>query len=286
MTIPTRVLPLEGCSHKADLSMRLDDVEPQKDQKSQFSLFDQLPGEIRNQIFEYCVQNASKPIKGARWLTNQTQTKDRELSIQPRWNGPVRIRMSGIGSLPLIWVNKRTNYELASLVYSKVESVRIGGYILRHPNENPTLIFNQINATLMNPHIRQFAQNIKLKLPSTREDLHRMSDSLRGFSITGFLDRDRLPNFEAVFSVIPTLVETLKLFESLETLEIVITVEMTSPPDFEPLLPLYDLCGNRSGTVFVSPYDGNARYFRTPWWQWTERWDMAWKDCLVRNRRA
>lgn len=281
MLIERRTLPV-------NMPKALNGTEPRSDLKVKPSLFEALPGEIRNQIFELCIHNALKPIKVARWSTTQPPAKGMEISILPQWHGPVRMRMSGIGPLSLLFVNKRINHDIGSLIYSKVDNLRLGGYILQHPNEDPNLKWQLLHPLLMNPHISRFTKNIKLKLPSTRDDLHRRNCSLRGFSITGFKNQipERTLKPAAIMSVIPGLVECLGKFESLATLEITITAEMTSPPDFEPLLPLYDICGKCTNVVFIDPIEYFGINFYSTWWQWTERWDLAWKDCLIRNGRA
>lgn len=106
---------------------------------------------------------------------------------------------------------------------------------------------------------------------------------MRGFNVTGFKENKTPPRCEAIMSVVPGLVRSFQKFEALVDLEITITVEMTSPPNFDPLLPLYDLCGKRTTVVFVDPTIGIN--FQHSWRQWTERWDIAWKDCLIQNGR-
>ena len=268
------------------LEVQNNTAEPRKELDSNISLFEALPGEIRNQIFEYYIKNALKPTKIASWSTARA-AKCLELSILPQWHGPARMRISGIGPLGLLFVNKHVLAELGSLIYSKIDDVRIGGYILQYRDDDPRIPFGRLYPLLLNRQICQFTRCVSLKLPSTREDLHRRNDSLRGFSVTGFQSRLRLqdsPNLGSIMAVIPGLVECLKTFELLESLEITITVEMTSPPDFEPLFPLYDLCGNRTTVVFIDPTQCFGIDFRTTWWQWTERWDKSWRDCLVRHR--
>lgn len=207
-----------------------------------------------------------------------------ELSILPRWHGSVRIRMAGIGPVGLLFVNKRIHDELLSIIYSQVGTLRIGGYILQHPDD-PLLRWELIHPFLTNPYMLQYMTNIKLKLPSTRDDVQRRNCSLRGFSVTGFKENKRAPRCAAILSVVPSLIRSLRRFEALVDLEITVTAEMTSPPDFEPLLPLYDLCGKRTTVVFVDPTEHFGVNFLSSWWQWTERWDVAWKDCLIRNGR-
>lgn len=255
---------------------------------SHISRLECLPGEIRNQIFELCIQDTLKPPK-ASWSTMQPllpSSNASELSILPQWHGPVRVRMGGIGPIPLLFVSKRLSAEVASLVYSRVGSVSVGGYILQYPDGNYDLRrWNLIYPQLLNCHLRQFARSIKLKLPSTRQDLHRRNDSLRGFSITGFQTQQRPPNFESVMSVIPSLVNSLKAFERLESLEVTVTVEMTSPPDFTPLLSLYNLCDYRTIVAFVDPTSFFERR-PTTWHLFVASWRKSWEDCLSLHRET
>ena len=266
-------------------------TDTRKELSRPISLFEALPGEVRNQIFMCYIHDALRSTEIS-WSTTKS-AKEIELSVVPQWYGPPRMRMSGIGTLPLLFVSKGINTELASLVYSQVDKLRIGGYILERPNENPASprsSWNQIYPLLLNQHIRQFTKSIKLKLPSTRDDLHRRYDILRGFSFTGFPAQHwqrRSANLGSIMSVIPRLIECLKTFGHLEELEITVTVEMTSPPDFKPLLPLYDLCGDRTVVLFVGSTREVTGYgFSISWWQWAERWDRSWKHCLAQHQRA
>jgi hypothetical protein len=239
------------------------------------SSIERLPGEIRNQIFELCLQSV---------LRLSSKLRATELSILPRWHGPVRARMTGIGPMGLLFVNKCIYEELSSIIYSQIDTLRIGGYILQHP-EDQLLQWELLYPALMSPYTVRYMKNVKVKLPSTRDDIQSRNDSLRGFSITGFNGARSPPRCEATLSVVPGLVKCLEKFESLVDLEITITVEMLSPPNFDPLLPLYDLCGKYTTVVFLDPAENNQGNFISPWWQWTEGWDIAWKDCLIRNGR-
>jgi hypothetical protein len=285
ITRPSATVFMERTSLPTNLSEALLISKEHKRSKSQPSSLEALPGEIRNDIFELYIQGALKPTRGASWSTTRP-AKGILLSILPQWHGPARMRIDGIGPLALLFVNKQIYNELASLVYCRVENLRIGGYIMQHPNDDPTLRFQPLYPLLLNPYICRFTRSIKLKLPSTRDDLHRRHCSLRGFSITGFKGQTNPPKLEAILSVVPGLVECLKSFDSLSNLEIVITTELTNPPDFEPLLPLYDLCGNRTNVVFDAPIEYFGINVYSTWLQWTERWDNAWKNCLARHRGA
>ena len=255
-----------------------------KDKKPQSSGFETLPGEIRNQIFEYYIQTALRPTKPASRST-KSPSRCLELSILPRWHGPVRVCMHGIDPLPLMFVNKRTLHELASVVYSRVEVLRIGGYILQSPKDDPTLRWNLIHPLLRNPYISRLMRSVKITLPTIRDDIHRKYCDIRGFHNTGFRDENMSSDFQPVLSVIPGLVECLENFLVLSSLEISITAESVRPPDFDPILPLYDLCGPRTTVVFVDhlkPLGWLYRNVRSPW---SERWDIAWQSCLIRNGR-
>ncbi|KAG0652517.1 hypothetical protein D0Z07_0633 [Hyphodiscus hymeniophilus] len=138
---------------------------------------------------------------------------------------------------------------------------------------------------LMDPYLFRYIKNIKLKLPSSRDDIQRRYDSMRGFSMTGFIGNRKPPRCDVIMSVVPGLVHCLQKFGSLVEHEVTITVEVTKPPDFEPLLPLYDICGKRTTVLFVDPTGHFGLNFRNSWWQWVESWDIAWKDGLIRNER-
>ena len=239
------------------------------------SSFERLPGEIRNHIFELCIQSALRP---------SSKLCATELSILPRWHGTVRARMTGIGPMGFLFVKKCIYEELLSMIYSQIGTLRIGGYILQHPGDQ-LLRWELLYSVLMNPYTVRYLKSVKVKLPSIRDDIQRRNDSLRGFSITGFIGARSPPRCEAILAVVPGLVKCLEKFESLVDLEITVTVEMASPPDFDPLLPLYDLCGKHTTVVFIDYSENIRNNFISDRSYWAESWDIAWKDCLIRNGR-
>lgn len=82
--------------------------------------------------------------------------------------------------------------------------------------------------------------------------------------------------------MIPSLVEFLKKFEYLSVLNIVIAVDGNRAPDFEPILPLLDLCKTKVFVIFKGP-----EILGTPQgWEnsWPIEWDIEWNKWLLVKR--
>ena len=243
---------------------------------STYSL-DHLPGEIRNQIFDLCIVDAVKASKVNETLQGGEETLT--ISVLPRWQGPGRLRMNGIGPLPLLFVNKRTHNELSSLVYAMVSQVSIGGYIIQYRDEDPNVRWNVAHSLIQQrPNILAYVKNVKVSLPYVRNDLF---DGYWG-SLGVTSPRD-VPTKCDPWSIVPGLEQFLRKFRTLETLTIVITADRSATPDFEKLLLLYDLCGGKTVVEMVMMYPHNSAPRVSTW---LSSWENAWIECLIRNGRV
>ena len=243
---------------------------------STYSL-DHLPGEIRNQIFDLCIIDAVKASKVNEIVQGGEETLT--ISVLPRWQGPGRLRMNGIGPLPLLFVNKRTHNELSSLVYAMVSQVSIGGYIIQYRDEDPNVRWNVAHSLIQQrPNILAYVKNVKVSLPYVRNDLF---DGYWG-SLGVTSPRD-VPTKCDPWSIVPGLEQFLRKFRTLETLTIVITADRSATPDFEKLLLLYDLCGGKTVVEMVMMYPHNSAPRVSTW---LSSWENAWIECLIRNGRV
>jgi len=84
--------------------------------------------------------------------------------------------------------------------------------------------------------------------------------------------------------MIPGLVKFLKRFEVFTCLEIVIVVDASQVPNFEPILPLWNIYGKQMSVTFVRPEPSSARQG----WDdsWLGRWDTTWNQCLLKKRET
>lgn len=139
-----------------------------------------FPGEILDQIFEICIQEAidSHKSRQARRIPSQrapSEIRSFSVSVFPRWNGPGVMRTDGINPLPLLFVNKQIYEEVTSLVYSKLENVTFGGYPVQRPDEDPNIRW-AVAYSLMSHHptLLQFTGKVKVHLPTVSEDCIRL----------------------------------------------------------------------------------------------------------------
>jgi hypothetical protein len=186
--------------------------------------------------------------------------------------------MNGIGLLPLLFVNKKTYYELSSLVYARISQASIGGYIIQYRDEDPNVRWKVAYSLIQQrPNILAYVKNVKVSLPYVRNDL------FDGYWRSLGLQNPREVSTKCdPWAIVCGLEQFLRTFRALETLTIVITADRRTTPDFEKLLPLYDLCGGKTVVemVMLSPQNGVPRI-----WTWLPVWENAWIDCLIKNGR-
>jgi len=80
------------------------------------------------------------------------------------------------------------------------------------------------------------------------------------------------------WAIVPGLESFLRSFENLSTLEITLTTENDNPPDFEGLLPLYDLCGKQTNISFCELSGRGA-------WVGISAWSYGWEQYLRSSGR-
>lgn len=234
-----------------------------------------LPGEIRNKIFDYYIMGALKSSKSQPRSSSAISPKSRHVAaaIFPRWNGPVLMRVEGLAALPLLFANKQVYSELSFLVFSKLDRVSIGGYPLQYPDENPDIRWKLAYSHLeKQPGLLKFTRNVTVSMPCMREDLHRIywaSLKLKAPKIS--------IQQHNTWAVVPGLRAFLSTFENLSELKIVVTTEDRPAPDFEGLLPMYDICGKNTTIDFVAPLG--------IWTSWVSVWSFAWEECLRKTGR-
>ncbi|KAL5315361.1 hypothetical protein ACEPPN_016228 [Leptodophora sp. 'Broadleaf-Isolate-01'] len=252
--------------------------------------FDTLPGEIRNQIFALCIWHA---------LSHPNADKSNWPDTRPpfsQWHPPPRkwltaavyspssdtgyLKLSGIGSLPVLLVNKQTYAEVSSLVFALVDSVSIGASMPQYLDENP--IQSWISAYSLveeRPDLQKLVKHAKIILPRTRgELLIRAYESCRG------IHRPQTPRKNNAWPNIPSLHKFLGKFESLESLTIVLIADTQEAPDFKTLLPLWRKFGDRLTMKFKErAIETHIHSFHT-YDQFSSSWNDAWERCLAEQR--
>lgn len=145
-----------------------------------------LPGEIRNQIFMDCIQHTSQigfsnqvttfglgqDASFTRTNGKHISTNDIEINVLPRWSGQVKVRVVGIKSLPLLFVNRQISVEVTSLIDSMVSKVTIGPHGIQFANEDPNVRWDMAYQVLRNrPYLMKSIRTVEVTLPWLRADL-------------------------------------------------------------------------------------------------------------------
>jgi hypothetical protein len=87
---------------------------------------DKLPLEIRNSIYQICIEDAKQSHWWDRPPPGTVRNRGFCLSILPRLYDPPILQIEGYGSLPLRCTNRQIYEELARQVSFNVDRVRIG----------------------------------------------------------------------------------------------------------------------------------------------------------------
>jgi hypothetical protein len=260
----------------ARLRSRITPVDPSRSREihnvrkspPQFSQFLILPGEIRNQIYDILVVSSLDRKSGPNSFRRQRNERVKfSITALPRWTGSPLVRFADIDPLPILFTSRQVYHEVSTLLYSRVDTLTLGGYVLQNRDENPTVRWQSMFEALeRRPGLVNAVRGVTVRLPSAREDL------LKGYWLSlGLLTpRDKVEPVH-LMSGIPSLVAFLQKFQALEKMKIVVTVEERDPPIFEQLLALWDICGSNTEMDFVvSIWD---RSTSTAWMQkWTDTW--------------
>lgn len=269
----------------------------------QLGFFRRLPGELRNNILELCVNDATFC---PRCLEHHEIVADISRNMQIR----------GIGHLSLLFVNEALHAELVSLVYSKLAPVAIDGYFLKFHEKTS---FRPFYYSAIWPHhqrVQSFARKVSItmhywKMWGEGEGAWCNFTSDRQLSTDSTFETDKPRDwegdedmnagtpFERSRWVIRKLTTYLRTFKSLSELEI--TIELRTHAKgwdevygLEQLLPLYDLGVPRTTFKFDmrDMRDGVTANMTTPKEEdqqgpkrYVRKWMLAWMECLVGNGR-
>lgn len=198
------------------------------------SLLIKLPGEVRNRIWNLCVNDA---------LFCERCRRYHEFTY------PISSHMliTGISPFPLLFVNKQIYQELLGLVYSRLAPLKILGYNLKkYPGPDE---FRQLKTTPKWPRndvVQAHARSVKIFLTHGR----RLNREWR-FNGSWYYMTLNTPQHIAVYdpswSVFPYLLSYLKTFKSLKSLEFVVEVyqpivnKITEIKEWDRLSPFFML---------------------------------------------
>lgn len=237
-----------------------------------------LPGEIRNQIYQLCIQDA---------LTENTNSNEKphlDLAVLPRWDGPGKEKLEGIGPLPVLFVNRQTYKEVHWLLCAMIKNVSIGGYLLQYAGEDASARWEHAYNLLRKwPALNALVKEVTVTLPYVKEDLFKGQWTRNlGLNYPGATTKSN------PWLMLPGLVKFLRTFDVLSTLKIVLVAQKADHLDFEELLPLYDVCGNGTRLEVVAPQSGLRSAFgqtRAASSPYEAMWLADWGLCLIKNGR-
>jgi hypothetical protein len=193
-----------------------------------------LPGELRNAIFTLCIDHAlSHPRPVAPLPLTAT-------IYSPSPNSG-HLKLSSIGPLPLLFLNKQTFTEVCSLIYARVEHVSLGPGISQYLDDDVEERWKfAYRLVEKRPYIMKMAKSIEITLPRTPHFSYlKTYASLR-----------KLPSVKEgksnALTILPRLSSFLAQFSALENVTIAMIAELKDqPPAYEEFVGLWELFGEK-----------------------------------------
>jgi hypothetical protein len=229
-----------------------------------------LPGELRNVIFNLCINHAlSHPkVPASLPLT---------VSISPRRRGPEHLTLSNIGPLPLLLVNKQLFAEVSSLIYARAEHVSFGPGISQFLDDDPVERWVAAYSLLeARPDIQRLAKSITISLPRTPNFEHlKIYASLRKLPVP-----DPAYSFSLPILRSESFSSFLQRFESLENVTVkMVNVVDDGPPKYEGFLGLWRIFGGRLRLEMKYEVSyGTWEWARGPIFQDWNGWQEGWRS--------
>jgi len=245
-------------------------ANPPSSQTSASIGFLDLPGEVRNHIYEYVVIDAT--TSAGRDQSSHYKPGDEFKPIAHRFRVLVRpgyMYYRGIGPVSLLFVNKQIYEELASVIYSNMGTIWLRVTRFEHRKNHLTYrcTFESLNRW---PNIQRYARKFKVTI-NAQENMWR---DQRGWRIVDYKNQSDYVRWEwgkpfESKTLIKDLADYMQKFSSLATLKVIMRTN-DKPSALTDLVPLYDLLDGKTMFQFKTLRAGGSDNVA-----WKEAW-MAW----------
>ena len=225
-----------------------------------------LPGEVRNRIYEYVNINATTSSDQQNLDDGQVPGRLR-VSVKPGY-----MYYCGIKPIPLLFANRQVYEELSSVIYSNMGTIRLRVYRFEHRNKLPTYrcTYESLNRW---PNIRTYARHLKIIIVP-QDHVQKQNPPWKLVSYKHQSDHVRWEwgkPFESQ-SLLKSLAKYLEGFESLENLRVLVKSNQ-KPAGLDDFISLYRLLDGRTTFQFhtMAAHD-----------KINEAWTRAWEARLER----
>lgn len=242
-----------------------------------------LPGELRNQIFNLCIDDA---------LTPPLASPLTATIFSPSQESGHLILSNNRGPLPLLFTSKSIFSEVLSLTYARVHTLEIGRDIKVWLDEDAISRWDHgFKIAAARPEIFKSVRNIEVTMPRTPP--FKLASTYAGLR--------QLPKGScgknAAVAVLPSLEEFLKKFEKVEKVKVVFVaqlgerhlvfgkikgflgkIEGGKPPEYESLGGLWRVLGERLSLGYSVrwfsgfQFDRGAMATQREWLDWQQGW--------------
>jgi hypothetical protein len=193
-----------------------------------------LPGELRNAIFTLCIEHALSYPKSLAPLPLTA-------TIYSPSPDTGHIKLSNIGPLPLLFLNKQTFTEISFLLYAQVEHISLGPGISQYLDDDPEERWKCAYSLVeRQPYLQRMAKTIEITLPRTPN-----------FScLKTYASLIKQPSPQPVknnaLAALPGLQNFLGKFNALECVTIAMIAELKDqPPNYREFEGLWGLFGEK-----------------------------------------
>ncbi|KAE9371816.1 hypothetical protein N431DRAFT_28820 [Stipitochalara longipes BDJ] len=242
-----------------------------------------LPGELRNAIFNLCIDHAFTNPK-YRSVTCFTGT------VVSRHSKTGYLKLSDIGPLPLILANRQTCAEVFSLLYARLERVEIGDGVSVWLDDDVVERFSFAYQILERAGCAmKVAKSIEIVLPRTPHfQLVKTYASLRKLKLK---KGERKSNAAAILRGLDMF---LRKFERLEKVRILVTADLKNwPPAYVEFLALWGIFGRALDVEFtmrMAGWGGGGRanmvdVMQRDWRAWRDGWEIYVRELEGRGAR-
>lgn len=191
-----------------------------------FRCFPELPGEVKNVLYEILIQTALNTPKNPSKSSDDANCPSKTpftITALPRWSGPPVLKFTGIGNLEILFTSKKVYTEVSTLLYRHLDTLTLGGYTLQHRADDPRARWLAAFAALQRrPGLLNEVKYLTIKLPNVREQLFRNHLLPFGVAQQSHPSSD-FKTYQKCWAGVPHMIAFLEKCSALQDVQIVVT---------------------------------------------------------------
>jgi hypothetical protein len=236
--------------------------------------FLQLPGELRIKIYRDCI------IDAGYCRCNKFHDPILDTNRIPQ--------LTGIGPLPLLFVNKQIAHEITQMLYSSLKPLIIDGYFLKDTGTTTTLACWKLNLVELPQHyyLQSFLRKIDIVVGLEGAPARFVDGTTYNFRLPRPASNYVIQSIPAPGPLTATLLTYLRSFNSLAKIQIIVDIPKkcrNTPPRCDKLvalLPFYE-CREFREVQVILRFELGQRFHDVPSRQVLSAWTNTWIECLM-----